>query len=76
MICLDISGRLPSGQQLPEPVLQPPGAGAGGGGRVPGRLHQGGHPPPGQHRAGGRTLWLDSLDLAAGVIVSIYYAKT
>ena len=72
MICLDISGRLPSGQQLPEPVLQPPGAGAGGGGRVPGRLHQGGHPPPGQHRAGGRALRVDT----AGVIVSIYYAKT
>ena len=72
MICLYLSGRLPSGQQLPEPVLQPPGAGAGGGGRVPGRLHQGGHPSPGQHRPRGRALRIDT----AGVIVSIYYAKT
>ena len=73
MICLDISGRLPPGQQPPEPVLlQPPGAGAGGGGRVPGRVHQGGHPSPGHHRAGGQTMRVDSPD---PVISSIYYAN-
>ena len=72
VICLDISGRLPSGQQLPEPVPQPLGAGAGGGGRVPGRVHQGGHPSPGQHRAGGQTVRVNSPD---PVISSIYYAN-